>query len=146
MATTIKVSIIVNRPVDQVFAYVTDFNTWPRWESGLLQAEQTSEGPLNVGTTFRGTNQALGQRMEWTSEVTGYVPGKSWEQKIVSKGWSTEESLAFEPFENGTKLSLVSKLEIGGLLRLLAPFVSRKMQKQMERNLVNLKDILEAHA
>ena len=124
---TIKASVIVNRPVDEVFAYVTDVKTWPRWESGLLQAEQISEGPINVGTTFRGTNQALGQRMEWTSEVTDYTPSKSWGQKIVSKGWSTEESLTFELFQGkATKFSLVSKLEMGGLLRLFAPFVARK--------------------
>ena len=147
MATTINASIIINKPVDEIFAYVTDVKTWPRWESGLLKAEQTSDGPLNVGTTFRGTNQALGQRMEWISEVTDYTPCKSWGQKIVSKGWSTEERLAFEPFQgNTTKFGLVSKLEMGGLLRLFAPFVARKMQKQIEKNLVRLKGILEASA
>lgn len=147
MAKTIKASIIINKPVDEVFAYVTDVKTWPFWESGLLEAEQTSDGPLNVGTTFRGMNQALGQRMEWTSEVTNYIPYKSWGQKIVSKSWSTEESLAFEPFQGSTtKFSLVSELDMCGLLRLFAPFVARKMQKQIEKNLVRLKDILEAHA
>lgn len=147
MAATIKASIIINKPVDEVFAYVTDVKTWPRWESGLLKAEQTSDGPLNVGTTFRGTNQVLGQRMEWISEVTNYTRCKSWGQKVVSKGWSTEERLAFEPFQgSSTKFSLVSELEMGGLLRLFAPFVARKMQKQIEKNLVKLKDILEASA
>lgn len=128
---TIKASVIINRPVDEVFAYVTDVKTWPRWESGLLQAEQTSEGPTNVGTTFRGMNQALAQRMEWTSEVTDYTPSKSWGQKIVSKGWSTEESLTFEPFEGSTKFTLASELEMGGFFKLVAPFVARKMQKQI---------------
>ena len=144
--TTIKASVIVNRPVDEVFAYVTDVKTWPRWESGLLQAEQTSDGPINVGTTFRGTNQALGQRMEWTSEVTDYTPSKSWGQKIVSKGWSTEESLTFERFEGTTEFTLASELEMDGFFKLFAPFVARKMQKQIEKNLVKLKDILEARA
>jgi len=147
MAATIKASIIIDKPVDEVFAYVTDVKTWPRWESGLLEAEQTSDGPLNVGTTFRGMNQVLGQRMAWTSEVTNYIPCKSWGQKIISKGWSTEERLAFEPFQGGTtKFSLVSKLESGGLLRLFAPFVARKMQEQIEKNLLRLKAILEAHS
>jgi uncharacterized membrane protein len=145
MATTIKANTIINKPVDEVFAYVIDVKTWPRWESGLIKAEKTSDAPLNVGTTFRGMNQALGQRMEWTSEVTNYIPSKSWGQKIVSKGWSTEERLSFEPFQGSTtKFSLVSELEMGGLLRLFAPFVARKMQKQIEKNLVRLKYILEA--
>ena len=145
MAATIKASIIINKPVDEVFAYVTDVKTWPRWEAGLLKAEQTSDGPLNVGTTFRGMNQVLGQRMEWTSEVTNYIPSKSWGQKIVSKNWATEESLTFEPFQGKTtKFTLFSELEMGGLLGLFAPFVARRMQKQIEKNLVRLKDILES--
>jgi uncharacterized membrane protein len=147
MATKIKASIIIDKPVDEVFAYITNVKTWPLWESGLLEAEQTSDGPLNVGTTFRGVNQAFGQRMEWTSEVINYVPSKSWGQKIVSNGWSTKESLTFEPFQGKTtKFSLVSELEMGGLLKLFAPFVAHKMQKQIGKNLVRLKDILEAGA
>jgi len=144
MVATIKASVIINKQVDEVFAYVIDVKTWPSWESGLLKAEQTSEGPLNVGTTFKGVNQAFRQQMEWTSEITNYVPGKSWGQKIVSKGWSTDESLAFEPFAGNTKFTLISELEIGGFFRLVAPFLARKMQKQIEKNLVRLKDILEA--
>ena len=147
MGAKIKASIIINKPVDEVFAYVTNVKTWTLWESGLLEAEQTSDGPLSVGTTFKGMNHALGQRMEWTSEITNYVPGESWGQKIASKGWSTEEILTFEPFQGSTtKFSLVSELEIGGLFRLFAPFIARKMQKQIEKNLVRLKDILEAPA
>ena len=54
--------------------------------------------------------------MEWTSEVTNYIPCKGWGQKIVSKNWATEESLFFEPFKGKTtKFSLVSELEMGGL-------------------------------
>ena len=147
MATTIKASIIINKPVDEVFAYVTDVNTWPLWEAGLIEAEQTSDGPLDVGTTFRGMNYALGQRMEWTSVITNYIPCESWGQKITSKSWSTEERLAFEPFQGSTtKFTLVSELEMGSLLRLFAPFVACKMQKQIGKNLVRLKDILEAGA
>jgi uncharacterized protein YndB with AHSA1/START domain len=82
MVATIKASVIISKPVDKVFVYVTDVKTWPRWELGLLKAEHTSAGPLNVGTFFRGMNQVLGQRIEWTSEVTNYVPSKSWGQKM----------------------------------------------------------------
>jgi uncharacterized membrane protein len=147
MATTIRASIIINKTVDEVFAHVTDVKTWSHWEAGLLKAEQTSDGPISVGTTFKGMNQALGQRMEWTSEVTNYTPCESWGQKIISKGWSTEEGLAFEPFQgSATKFSLVSELKMGGLLRLFAPLITRKMQKQIESNLVRLKNILEAPA
>ena len=142
----IEASVMISRPIDEVFAYVTDAGSWPKWESGLLEAEQTSEDPMGVGTTFRGVNQTLGQRFEWTSVVTEYKPNTKWGQKIASKSWSTEESLTFEPVEGGTRFILVSELEIGGFLRLIEPIVIRKMQKQIEGNLARIRDILEAHA
>ena len=84
--------------------------------------------------------------MEWTSEVTEYKLGRKFGQKITSKSWSTEESLIFVSVEGGTKLTLISKLEISGFLRLTTPIVVRTMQKKIEGNLTNLKDILEAQA
>ena len=143
---TIEASVVINRPIDKVFAYVTDSGSWPQWEDGLLKVEQTSKGPMGVGTTFRGANQALGRRMEWTSEVTEYKPRRKWGQKITSKSWSTEESLIFVSVEGGTRLTLISKLEISGFLRLTTSVVVRTMQKKIEGNLTNLKDILEAQA
>jgi len=120
---TIEASVVINRPIDKVFAYVTDSGSWPQWEDGLL-----------------------GRRMEWTSEVTEYKPRRKWGQKITSKSWSTEESLIFVSVEGGTRLTLISKLEISGFLRLTTPVVVRTMQKKIEGNLTNLKDILEAQA
>lgn len=139
----IEASVVINRPINDVFVYVTDAGSWPQWESGLLEVEQMSEGPMGVGTTFRGANKTLGQKMEWTSEITEYKPNRKWGQKIISKDWSTVESLTFEPVEGGTKFTLFSQLETGGFFRLIAPITARMMQKQIEGNLAKLKDILE---
>lgn len=142
----IEASVVINRPINDVFVYVTDAESWLQWESGLLEVEQTSEGPMGVGTTFRGANKALGRRMEWTSEITEYKPNRKWGQKIISKGWSTVESLTFEPVEGGTRVTLFSQLETSGFFRLVASITARMMQKQIEGNLAKLKGILEAQA
>jgi len=139
----IEASVMINQPIDEVFAYVTDAGSWPKWESGLLEAEQTSEGPVGVGTRFRGTNQVLGLRMEWASEVMEYKPNRKWGQRITSGSWSTEESLTFEPVEDSSTITLVSVLELRGFFRLVVPILVRMMQKQIEGNLANLKGILE---
>jgi uncharacterized protein YndB with AHSA1/START domain len=65
-----EASVVINRPIDEVFAYLTDVGSWSQWNSGILEAEQTSEGSVGVCTTFQGVSQFLGQRGEWTSEVT----------------------------------------------------------------------------
>jgi uncharacterized membrane protein len=142
----IEASVVINRPIDVVFVYVTDVRSWPLWEDGLEKVKKTSKGPMGVGTTFRGANQAMGRRMEWTSVVTEYKPSRKWGQNIRSKSWSTEESLIFEPVEGGTRITLISKLELSIFFRLMTRIVVRTMQKKIEGNLTNLKNILEAQA
>lgn len=35
---TKKTSIVINRPVEQVFATMADFKNQPQWDPGLLEA------------------------------------------------------------------------------------------------------------
>ena len=140
----IEAIIMISRPISDVFVYVTDAESWMQWESGLLEVEQTSEGPMDVGTTFRGTNKVMGRRMDWTSEVTEYESSRKWGQKIVSSSMSIVESLTFEPVEGGTRITLFSQFETSGFFRLVDPIMTYIGRKQIESNLDNLKSILEA--
>jgi uncharacterized membrane protein len=142
----IETSVVINRPIDEVFAYINDVRNWPQWNSTLPEAEQTSEGPVAVGSTFRGVSQFLGQRMEWTSEVTEYEPNRKLKQKITSGPMWMEQSLTFEPVEGGTRFTMLGEGEFGGLFKLAQPVVNRRMKKESEANLAKLKDILEAGA
>jgi uncharacterized protein YndB with AHSA1/START domain len=138
-----EASVVINRPIDEVFAYVMDAGNWTEW-AGLPEAERTSEGPVGVGTTLRGVSQFLGRRGEWTSEVTEYEPNRKMEQKIIWGPMSIQQSVTCEPVEGGTRFTMVSKGETGGIFKLAEPVVNRMMQRQLESNLANLKDILEA--
>jgi hypothetical protein len=43
-------------------------------------------------------------------------------------------------------LTMVGEAETGGFFKLAEPVVNRMMQRQLEGNIANLKDILEAQA
>jgi len=45
----IEASRVINRPVEDVFAYVTDERNMPKWESYILEVEQTSTRLTIVG-------------------------------------------------------------------------------------------------
>ena len=141
-----EASVVISRPVDEVFAYMTDVRNWPQWNSAMLEGEPTSEGPVGVGTTGRGVSQFLGRRVEWASEVTEYEPNRKVELKITMGPTSMEQSLTFEPVEGATRFTLVGEGETGGFFKLAEPVVNRMSRRQMEGSLANLKDILEAGA
>lgn len=144
MART-EASIVINRPVEEVFSYLMDVNNWPEW-TGFPELEQTSEGPVGVGTTFRGVSEFLGRSGEWTSEVTAYEPNRKFQQKIIWGSMSIEQSSIFEPVEGGTKYTQIGEGETGGIFKMATPVVNRMMKKQLESNLAKLKEVLEARA
>ncbi|HEX6306409.1 MAG TPA: SRPBCC family protein, partial [Anaerolineales bacterium] len=72
----IESSVVINQPVEDVFAYYTDLENETQWRIGVLELETTSEGPIGVGTTTREVTQFLGRRIENTAVVTEYEPNK----------------------------------------------------------------------
>ena len=140
----IEESVVIKRPVDQVFAYVTNIKNLPQWESAILEAEQTSPGQMGIGTTFRGANRAMCRRMVWTSKVTEYEPNKKWGETISSGSMLIEEHLTFDPADGGTKFTILYDMKVGGFLKLLSPMVVSSMRKEIKKSLSNLKTILEA--
>lgn len=55
---------LIDRPVDQVFIVVQDVGKTPVWTPGLTEARQTSDRPLETGTTVVYAGMFLGRRYE----------------------------------------------------------------------------------
>jgi len=146
----IEASVVINRPVEEVFEFVTNPKNDLVWQTGILESEQTSEGPMGVGTTLRSVSQFLGRRMEGTGEVIEYKANKKITTKGASAPMSVEVSYTFEPVEGGTRLSFVGEGETGGFVKrlfgLADSILFRMAQRGMETDFANLKDILEAEA
>ena len=49
-----RISIIINRPVQEVFAFTIDPNNISKWIDGIKE-EQTSECPIKIGTIYKNT-------------------------------------------------------------------------------------------
>lgn len=142
----VETSIVINRPVEEVFEFVDNARNDLQWQSGVLESEQTSEGPVRVGTTFRTVNTFLGKRLESTVEVTEYEPNKKIATKSLSGTIPIEGSYTFESVEGGTKVVLKGEGDVSGVFKLAEPLVVRAAQRQFEGNFATLKDILEAGA
>ena len=139
----IEESILIKSPVEQVFAYVTDVANLTRWVADMVEAEQTSQGPMGTGTTFKGANKIVGQRMPWTSRVTQYEINKKWAATSTSDSTVIEEIISFDSADEGTKLTAKYDIRLGGFLKLVSPFMANSMRSQTIKNLATLKKLLE---
>jgi uncharacterized membrane protein len=142
----IETSIVINRPVEEVFAFTTNFENQPKWQSRLLEVKKTSEGPIDVGTTWRGVAKLLGQRIETEQECTEYKLNRTYTGKFISGPFPVEARQTYEPVEGGTRLNFVLEAQPGSFFNLAEPLVMSMVKRLTEADLANLKDLMEAHA
>ncbi len=138
-------SIVINRPVEEVFAVVTDVENNPKWGSGLLEAVKTSEGPIGVGTTWRLVRKVLGQRLEAESEVTEYELNRNYVQRSKSP-FPVEVRQTYEAVEGGTRITITVEAEPGGFFKLAEPLLKITAKREIDTEFANLKDLMEARA
>ena len=140
----VEASVVINRPLEEVFGFVRNPVDHPQWETSQFDVEQTSEGPMGVGTTFRGGIRLLGLPIDWTAECTGYDTDGELEFSVNAGPLQLQEILTLEHIEAGTSFTIVYEGDLRGLVRLAGPIVVRVFQRQVESDLANLRDILEA--
>jgi hypothetical protein len=140
----IEEGIEINCPVEKAFAFTTDAGNWNKWQSIIPEAEQTSPGPVGVGTTFRGTNRMMGRTMQWTASTTEYEPAKKFAKNITSGPVFIEQHNTYVPTGKGLRFTIAYDLKVNGFLKLLSPVMVSTMRKELQKSLVNLKQILEA--
>jgi uncharacterized membrane protein len=133
--------IVVERPVDEVFAYVTAVENLPEWQESALEASWKDEPPITRGSRMWERRRFLGRTAENELEVTAYEPDRRFDLKIVKGPVRFEVRHAFEPSDGGTRLRVV--VEGGGtMLRLAGPIVARQAEQQFSADLERLRDVL----
>jgi uncharacterized protein YndB with AHSA1/START domain len=140
----IEERVDIKRPADRVFAYTTDAKSWPKWQSTIPEAEQTSPGPVGVGTTFKGTIRMMGRGMKWTARATEYEAGRKFGKTITCGSITNEQHNTYEPIDGGTRFTIVYDMKVGGPMKLFSPMIVGATRDGLKKALGNLKGLLEA--
>ena len=140
----IEESVEIKRPPDKVFAYTTDARTWTKWQSTFPEAEQTSQGPVGVGTTFKGSIHMMGLTMKWTANATEYEANRKFGKTISCGSLTNQQHNTYDPAGGGTKFTIVYDMKVGGFMKLFSPMIVSSTRKALKKALGDLKGILEA--
>jgi uncharacterized membrane protein len=136
---TIERTITIHRPVDEVFAYLSDVEHGPQYISGQREAHKTSAGPMGIGTTFATTSRFL--RRTGTNEVTEYEPNRRLAWKATSGARATT-TWALEPSGPSARVTFTTAVDVAGLLRLAEPLLEQHASGQVDHDLGALKELL----
>jgi len=142
-------TVVIARPAEEVFDFLALAEYLPRWDSSVLECVQVGSGPVTVGTRYRGASRIVGRRIEWTTEVTEFVPGVRVTSRSVEGPLTFTVSYEVSSCPAGTTLRyrLAAESGLGGAFgRALEPIVERAQTKVVRTNLDKLASLLEQPA
>ena len=109
--------VVIDRPVEEVFAYLADFSNVPEWNYAIEETRQVSPGPVGVGAEYRQT-RSLPRPSEETFVVIEYEPN----QKLAIEGglgpFFGTLSYELQSTASGTEVLNAADLEGQGVMKL----------------------------
>ena len=121
-----KITIIINKPIEEVFEFTTNPKNTPLWIS-FIEEEITEEFPPKIGTIYRNRRGD-----SWNeSKVTEYEPNKLF--KLENDTFSVRYNYK-KITNNSTELVYLESVKQGILAK---PFTKEVLQK--------LKEIIESN-
>jgi len=141
----IEASTVINRPIEDVFAVVSNHENYPKWSPGVLEVKKTSSGSIGLGTIWRSVSKRLGRRRETESEIVEYELNHKVSRRHT-QGMPVSDRFIFESATGGTRVIETIEAEPDGLFKLAMLVLVPLLKRQLDAALANLKELMEAHA
>lgn len=142
MTSEARRTVVIDRPVEEVFAFFTQPDNDRRWRPHVK--EITAGGPVAAGSTIHQVVAGpVGLGLPADLLVTAYEPPSRYAFAVVAGPARPVGEFRFDPAESGTQVTFSLRAELRGLRKLL---LSRPVQRSMEAELAALdtaKEVIE---
>ncbi len=141
----VEESVVLERPADEVFAFVTTPENDHLWSSTAVERSRESDEPIRVGSRIRAVDKFLGRRIQSTFEVTEHEPPRRSSIRIHGP-LGASGSYVLDPEDGRTRFRWILDAEagLGGLYlgRLTDPVVVMIFRRRLRRDLRRLQEAL----
>ncbi len=139
-----EVQIVVNKPMEQVFAYLADVSRHPEWATHKLTLRQTSPEPSGLNATFDSVGVQLCVPLKDKVKVSEYVPNESFAYDSYGDLGDYRHYFRLQPEGEGTRIRY-GVIFLGGPLykKLPAYPIWVIVPRQLRRDLRRIKARLE---
>ncbi|MGH9196328.1 MAG: SRPBCC family protein [Acidimicrobiia bacterium] len=141
---TAEDSSVIERPIEQVFAFLSEPANEPKWHTDVIEASLLAP-PMHANSEVRMKFKFMGVR-EATMEVADYEPNQRirLETKVgVMKGLKPTLTYLVEPASGGTRFTRRLEVKPEGLASLMTPMMKVMVKKNNAQFVMNLKKFLE---
>ncbi len=147
MAHGFSGSAVIDRPINEVFAFLADGANDPKFSPRVQEIRKTTDGPVGVGTVFESKVKDAGMSSDRQFELTTFEePTKiRWTERsknivTVPDGGYDLETVG----ENQTKVTIHNTFEGHGFGKLIVGFAARAAVKDAPEFAQRIKSAIEA--
>ena len=146
MAGRFEGTALIERPIEEVFAFLADGENDRKFSPRVLEIAKTTDGPAGVGTVYASTVKDAGVKTQREFKLTEFEPSTKIRWTELSKNSITvpEGGYDLAPADGGTKLTVFNEFEGHGLGKLLLPLALRSARKGADDFAAAIKKAVEA--
>jgi uncharacterized membrane protein len=132
-------TIAIYRPIDEVFAFLSDFENIPKWNYYVLEVRQLSESPIGIGTTYHQVRKTDQQDFR----IIEFEPNHRVAVKTLPQSSPSFER-RFTLYEEGHTTHIRDQWKLDtGRPALLERLARGRVKSAVAENLAKLKELLE---
>ena len=134
----------VSRPIEAVFAYLSDFENTIEWDPGTLETRRTS-GDGGLGTTYSNRSEFMGRETELTYETIGHNAPTFFSCRGSNKTATATDSMTFTRDGDRTQIRYRADFQFHGIIKFVAPLVVKgKLDSLADETAEKITTTLEA--
>ena len=139
-----ETSTRINRPIEDVFSYVSDPLNFARWNSALHAVRKTSAGESGTDSTYVMERELPTGRAINELEVLASERPREFVIRAAAGSTPFLYRYRFAAEDHETVIQLDAEVELPGAAALLQQLARRTVKKGVDENFATLKKILEA--
>jgi uncharacterized protein YndB with AHSA1/START domain len=146
MAGRFEGTVVIERPIEEVFAFLADGENDPKFSPRVLEIAKTTDGPPGVGTVYASTVKDAGVKTKREFRLTEFQPPTRIRWEEISKNLVTASEGGYDlaPEGTGTRVTIHNVLEGHGPGKLIAPLALRSARKGADDFARAIKQAVEA--
>jgi carbon monoxide dehydrogenase subunit G len=141
---TFETGVRVERPIEEVFAFVSDPLSFPRWNSAVQTVQRTSGESGGPGSTYSMRRELPTGQVENKLEVLSREHPTKFGIRTTSGPTPFLYNYRFVPDGAGTVVHLDASVDLPGVSAVLGLLAARAVRRGVDANLAALKHMLEA--
>lgn len=146
MAERFGASVTIDRPIDQVFAFLADGENDKKFSARVVEISKATDGPPGKGTIYKSTVKDAGLKTKREFELTEFEPPTRirWTERSTNLVTVPQGGYDLTAEGDGTQLTFFNELEGHGLGKLFAGFALGSARKGADDFARAIKQAVEA--